>query len=74
MGFAYVIVGLSLFLVGLEMALFPLGETMAVQLTTPDFLREFKVSLGQKLEWIDYYWVYTFAFLLALAPRLQSRR
>ncbi len=66
LGFAYVIVGLSLFLLGLEMALFPLGETMAVQLTAPEFVREFKVSIGQALEWVDYYWVYTFAFLSAL--------
>ena len=32
-GFAFVILGLALFLLGLEMALFPLGEAMAVQLT-----------------------------------------
>ena len=31
-GFVYVLLGLTLFLVGLEEALFPLGETMAQQL------------------------------------------
>jgi hypothetical protein len=30
-GFSYVLVGLTLFLVGLEQALFPIGETMASQ-------------------------------------------
>ena len=33
-GFFYVLLGLTLFLVGLEEALFPLGETMAEQLTS----------------------------------------
>ncbi len=69
-GFAYVILGLSLFLLGLEMALFPLGETMAEQLTTPDFVREFKVSAGQQLEWVDYYWVYTFAFFIGFSTTI----
>jgi hypothetical protein len=69
-GFAYVILGLSLFLLGLEMALFPLGETMAIQLTTPDFLREFKVSIGQQLEWVDYYWVYIFAFFIGFSTTI----
>ncbi|MFW1475303.1 DUF1538 domain-containing protein [Vibrio parahaemolyticus] len=70
LGFAYVIVGLSLFLLGLEMALFPLGETMAVQLTAPEFVREFKVSIGQALEWVDYYWVYTFAFFIGFSTTI----
>ncbi len=69
-GFAYVIFGLSLFLLGLEMALFPLGETMAVQLTSPDFVREFQISLGEQLEWVDYYWVYTFAFLIGFSTTI----
>ena len=37
-GFAYVLVGLSLFLIGLEEALFPLGKLMAEQLTDPAFI------------------------------------
>ncbi|WP_051609767.1 DUF1538 domain-containing protein [Terasakiella pusilla] len=58
-GFVYVLLGLTLFLVGLEQALFPLGETMATQLSDPKFL-----SGGEEgviLEWHDYYWVYLFA-------------
>ena len=37
-GFVCVIVGLALFLVGLERALFPLGRIMAQQLTAPSFI------------------------------------
>ena len=70
LGFGYVILGLSLFLLGLEMALFPLGETMATQLTAPDFLREFKVSIGQALSWVDYYWVYIFAFFIGFSTTI----
>ena len=34
-GFALVLAGLTLFLIGLQEALFPIGETMARQLTSP---------------------------------------
>ncbi len=70
LGFGYVILGLSLFLVGLELALFPLGETMAMQLTAPEFLQEFKLTLGKSLEWIDYYWVYLFAFCIGFSTTI----
>ncbi|AYV22138.1 MULTISPECIES: DUF1538 domain-containing protein [Vibrio] len=70
LGFGYVILGLSLFLVGLELALFPLGETMAMQLTAPEFLQEFRVTVGQSLEWIDYYWVYLFAFCIGFSTTI----
>ncbi len=69
-GFAYVIVGLSLFLVGLELALFPLGETMAMQLTAPDFLNQVRITLGGTLEWIDYYWVFLFAFCIGFSTTI----
>lgn len=58
-GFIYVLLGLTLFLVGLEQALFPLGETMAAQLSDPAFLSG--GDEGAILEWYDYYWVYLFA-------------
>ncbi len=57
-GFVYVIVGLTLFLVGLERALFPLGEAMARQLTDPEFLG---LADGHAPHWRDYAWVYVFA-------------
>lgn len=69
-GFGYVIVGLSLFLVGLELALFPLGETMAMQLTAPDFLNQVRITLDGALEWIDYYWVFLFAFCIGFSTTI----
>jgi hypothetical protein len=69
-GFGYVILGLSLFLLGLEMALFPLGETMATQLTAPDFLYQFKDDLTASLTWLDYYWVYIFAFAIGFSTTI----
>ncbi len=59
-GFLYVLVGLTLFLVGLEQALFPVGETMAMQLTAPEF-----VGVGGG--WRDYLWVYVFAAAIGFA-------
>jgi len=37
-GVVYVLIGLTLFLVGLDEALFPLGKLMAQQLTDPQFM------------------------------------
>ncbi|MCW8915136.1 MAG: DUF1538 domain-containing protein [Magnetovibrio sp.] len=64
-GFLYVLVGLTLFLVGLEMALFPLGKTMAHQLTDPEFLGG--DALKGILNWKDYLWVYAFAAAIGFA-------
>ena len=57
-GFVYVVIGLVLFLIGLEEALFPLGKTMAEQLTDPAFLG---LAEGAAAHWLDYGWVYAFA-------------
>ena len=57
-GFVYVVIGLVLFLIGLEEALFPLGKTMAAQLTDPAFLG---LAAGATAHWLDYGWVYAFA-------------
>lgn len=70
LGFFYVIVGLSLFLMGLELALFPLGETMAEQLTAPEFLYSFKEDITTSLSWIDYYWIYLFAFAIGFSTTI----
>jgi hypothetical protein len=64
-GFSCVLLGLVLFLMGLESALFPLGRTMAEQLVAPDFL----ASLDQTADlltgdWHEYYWLYLFAFAI----------
>ncbi|MEJ2611966.1 MAG: DUF1538 domain-containing protein [Candidatus Thiodiazotropha sp.] len=58
-GFFMVLFGLALFLEGLDLALFPLGELMAKQLTSPQLLGT--VSNGQSIEWHHYLWVYLFA-------------
>ena len=67
-GFFYVLLGIALFLEGLEMALFPLGELMATQLTDPAFL-QIDVSLGS-VPWQAYYWIYIFAASIGFATTL----
>ncbi|RUR31738.1 DUF1538 domain-containing protein [Vreelandella nanhaiensis] len=67
-GFLMVWVGLSLFLVGLEQALFPMGELMASQLTASQFLPE--LAEGTQRHWRDYYWVYLFAFTMGASTTL----
>lgn len=57
-GLVYVTVGLGLFLVGLDKALFPLGRSMAAQLADPAFLG---APEGAALGWERYAWVYLFA-------------
>ena len=61
-GFAYVTIGLALFLVGLEKALFPLGKVMAVQLTELA-MSNARIAVGSNsaIRWQDFYWVYIFA-------------
>ena len=63
-GFLYVLAGLALFLMGLEQALFPIGDTMARQLTDPEFVA--RVS-GGMTGWQSYYWVYVFAFAIGFS-------
>ncbi len=61
LGTFYVLLGLALFLVGLEKALFPLGEIMAKQLTA-DAMQGFSATDGTTAPpWGRYVWVYLFA-------------
>lgn len=69
LGFAFVIVGLSLFLVGLEKALFPLGRVMAEQLTAPEFISAMAV-IDEPFHWLNYYWVYGFAFAIGFSTTI----
>ncbi|MGD2171339.1 MAG: DUF1538 domain-containing protein [Gammaproteobacteria bacterium] len=62
-GFVLVLLGLGFFLEGLEAALFPLGRLMAQQLTDPALLAD----SGGSLTWLDYQWVYLFAFSIGFA-------
>lgn len=60
-GFLFVVVGLGLFLEGLEQSLFPLGRMMAEQLTHPEFLLDTVEHTLAEFSWEDFYWVYIFA-------------
>lgn len=62
-GGVYVILGLGLFLFGLERALFPLGETMARQLTAPEFI-------GDPSDWTAHGWTYLFAFAIGFSTTI----
>jgi hypothetical protein len=66
-GILYVLAGLSIFLVGLEQALFPLGKIMANQLTDPAFIHQGTAKVGDIVRWQDYYWVYIFAFAIGFS-------
>lgn len=69
-GLAYVIFGLTFFLVGLEEALFPLGELMAQQLTNPEFIYGSAERVLDVIRWQDYYWVYIFAAAIGFATTI----
>lgn len=68
-GFLFVVLGLGLFLVGLEESLFPLGRLMAAELTNPQFLAEATGKIGD-LTWDDYYWVYLFAAAIGFSTAM----
>lgn len=68
-GFIYVLLGLSLFLLGLEKALFPLGKMMAGQLTDPEFITG-SATASEPLLWSDYGWVYLFAFAVGFSTTI----
>lgn len=67
-GFFYVLLGIAFFLEGLDLALFPLGDLMASQLTTPEFLGV--NPLEQLISWQAYFWVYIFAACIGFAAAL----
>ena len=66
-GLAYVLLGVTLFLEGLHLALFPLGDLMARQLTAPEFTGRLP---GAAAAWDEYLWVYLFAGCLGFATTL----
>jgi len=69
-GFVYVLLGLALFLMGLEKAIFPLGGVMAAQLTDPVFLYGALDAAVDGVQWEHFGWVYAFAFAIGLATTL----
>ncbi|MDH5395692.1 MAG: DUF1538 domain-containing protein [Gammaproteobacteria bacterium] len=68
-GFLYVLFGLAFFLVGLEEALFPLGELMAQQLTDPAFIYGAD-KMAVVVHWQDYKWVYLFAIAIGFSTTI----
>tara|TARA_R110002110_G_scaffold205066_1_gene416684 strand:+ start:78131 stop:78949 length:819 start_codon:yes stop_codon:yes gene_type:complete len=71
-GFVWVLAGLSLFLLGLEWCLFPLGRLMAEQLTDPTFIAASAAVAHSPdiIVWQDYHWVYIFAFLIGFSTTI----
>ena len=69
-GFVYVVIGLALFLLGLERALFPLGRVMAMQLTDPAFLFDGVAQISGVIHWAEYHWVYLFAFTIGFSTTI----
>jgi Protein of unknown function (DUF1538) len=68
-GGVYVIIGLALFLAGLEKALFPLGKIMATQLSDPVFLYG-SGNIVNEANWTAYGWVYLFAAMIGFATTI----
>ncbi|MXZ87381.1 MAG: DUF1538 domain-containing protein [Dehalococcoidia bacterium] len=64
-GSVMVLLGLALFLIGLEQALFPVGETMAQQLT--EKAGAGAGALAGAVRWQDYWLVYLFAAAIGFA-------
>jgi hypothetical protein len=65
-GFVFVVVGMAIFLTGLQEALFPLGRVMAEQLTDP----ELTGVDPRTAQWSDYAWVYVFGAAVGFATTL----
>jgi len=67
LGGIFVVLGLALFIMGLEKALFPVGKIMANQLSDPSFL----VNSGTEItSWSQYYWIYLFAAAIGFATTI----
>ncbi len=67
-GLLYVLLGLTFFLVGLEKALFPVGKSMAEQLTNPAFIG---IAPGATVvQWTSFLWVFAFAWMIGFATTI----
>lgn len=66
-GGVYVVLGLALFLMGLEKALFPVGKIMASQLSAPSFIG---ASGADLTNWRSYYWIYIFSALIGFSTTI----
>ncbi len=68
-GVIYVVLGLALFLAGLDKALFPLGKIMAQQLSDPQFIYGHQATVAE-VRWQAYGWVYLFGALIGFATTI----
>jgi hypothetical protein len=68
-GCIFVVIGLALFLAGLEKALFPLGKIMAAQLSDPAFIYGTKNTVTH-VGWKDYGWIYLFGAMIGFATTI----
>jgi len=75
-GFCLVIVGLSIFMIGLNEGLFPLGETMSRQLTNFHFLAKGNAAILEDIETTGsvypllYFWTYIFGFCIGFSTTI----
>jgi len=70
LGVVFVLVGLTLFLEGLSLALFPIGRLMAQQLTDPAFLHGTEAGQVASTLWLDYGWVYAFGAAIGFSTAI----
>ncbi|MGH0036357.1 MAG: DUF1538 domain-containing protein [Myxococcota bacterium] len=70
LGLVCVLGGLSLFLVGLEQAVFPIGKTMAAQFTAPEFLGVAHADPSDPLDPWAFGWLYAFSFAIGFGTTM----
>jgi hypothetical protein len=68
-GGVFVVIGLALFLAGLEKALFPLGKMMAAQLSDPAFIYGSEDAVLRS-DWKAYGWIYLFGAMIGFATTI----
>ena len=69
-GFTFVLAGLVLFLMGLELAVFPVGKTMAAQFTAVDFLAAGTEGKQGVIDPGAYGWLYAFSFAIGFSTTM----
>jgi hypothetical protein len=62
-GFGLVLVGITCFMGGLDLAIFPVGRTLALQLVQ-------SAQSDSNVSWAAYGWIYLFAFLLGFSTTI----
>lgn len=68
-GLVFTVIGLGLFLIGLEEALFPIGRQMAEQLTAPHMIFD-GIDPLSGMSRDSYLWIYVFAFAIGFSTTI----